>query len=161
MQTKHQAFRPNLGLPTPFMRIETSYFRSHSSFSDSRISLQCVDNHVSPRFLTHERATYGPLSPGTTRAARAAAPCTTHTLHARLARVVEPSQSKVVHEEHAWLAVSDRLDLNAAQAAEVVREVGMLKLAMFRLRARRQLNLSVVRGDLIAKLGVPGPACDI
>lgn len=162
MQTKPEAFRPNLGLPTPFMRIKASYFRSFPSFIGPRISLQCVDNHVSPRFLTRERATHDPLpSVSTARAARATAACTTHTLHARLTRVIVPVEGKVVHEEHARRAVGDRLDLDAAQAAEVVREVDVLQLAVFRLRARRQLDLSVVRSDLIAELGIPGPACDV
>lgn len=116
--------------------------------------MHLVDDGISQRFLTHERATHDSLPAATTTgAARSTeAAGTTHALHACGAAVVEPAKRKVVHEEHARLVVGKCLDLDAAQATEVLGEVDVLELAVFEARARRNLDLSVVGGDFITEL---------
>jgi hypothetical protein len=110
-------------------------------------------DEFSQRFLTHERATHDSLSATTTGTARSTEDTrTTHALHACGAAIVEPAKGKVVHEEHARLVVGERLDLDATQATEALREADLLKLAVFEARARWELDLSVVGGDLIAEL---------
>jgi hypothetical protein len=119
-------------------------------------------DEVSQRFLTHERATNDSLSATTTGTARSTeAARTAHALHACRAAIVEPAKGEVVHEEHARLVVCERLDLDATQATEVLGEADLLELAVFEAWARRELDLSVVGGDFIAELRVPGPASDV
>jgi hypothetical protein len=117
----------------------------------------------SPRFLTHESATHDPLVlTSTTRMTRSAGTArATHALHTSLAAVVVPAQGQIVHEEHDRLVVGECLNLNTAQAAEVVREVNVLQLAVFEVRACRQLDLSVVSLHVVTNLGVPGRAGDV
>lgn len=62
---------------------------------------------------------------------------TTHALHTGIAGVVVPAKGKVVHEERDRLVVGEGLDLDTAQAAEVVREVNVLQLAVFEVGAWR------------------------
>jgi hypothetical protein len=115
----------------------------------------------SPRFLTHESATHDPLT-STTRVTRSAgAARATHALHASLAGIVVPTQGQIVHEEHDRLVVDECLDLNSAQAAEVVREVDVLQLTVFEVRTCRQLDLSVISLRVATEFGIPGRASDI
>ena len=47
-----------------------------------------------------------------------------------------PGQIQVVHEEHAWLIIHVRLDLQTAQATEGSRKVDLFQLTILEIRTR-------------------------
>lgn len=110
---------------------------------------------LSPRFLTHERATDNSLAPGARVARATESTRASHALHTSLASIVVPAEGKVVHEEHDWRVLDECLNLDTAQAAEVVREVHVLQRAVIEVRATWHFNLCVVSLDVVAKLGIP------
>jgi hypothetical protein len=115
----------------------------------------------SPRFLTHECAAHDPLASATRLARSANGTWASHALHASLAGIVVPAKGQVVHEEHDRLVVDECLDLHAAQAADVVREVHMHKRAVVEVRARRHLKLGVVSLNIVIDSGIPGRASNV
>lgn len=125
------------------------------------IALQCFRRLFSPRFLTHECAAHDPLASATSIARPTKGTRTCHALHTSIAAIVVPAKGHVVHHEHDRLVVDECLDLNAAQAAEVVREGHVLKRAVIGVRARRYHNLGVVSLNIIASIGIPSRASDV
>ena len=115
----------------------------------------------SPRFLTHECAAHDPLASATRLARSTKGTWASHALHASLAGIVVPAEGQVVHEEHDRLLVDKCLDLNTTQAAEDFREVHMLKRAVVKIRARRDLNLGVVSLNIVTDSRIPGRASDV
>lgn len=115
----------------------------------------------SPRFLTHECAAHDSVASATRVAGAAKSARTSHALHASMAAIVEPAKGQVVHEEHDRLVLDECLDLDTAQAAEVIREVDMDKRAVIGVRARRHLNLGGVSLDIVTNLGIPSRASDV
>lgn len=115
----------------------------------------------SPRFLTHECAAHDPLASATRVARPAKGTRTSHALHSSIAAIVVPAKGHVVHHEHDRLVVDECLDLDAAQAAEVVREGHVLERAVVGVRARRYHNLGVVSLNIVASIGIPSRASDV
>lgn len=115
----------------------------------------------SPRFLTHECAAHDPLA-STARIVRTTKGTrTSHALHSSIAAIVVPAKGHVVHEEHDRLAVDECLNLDAAQATEVVREGHVLERAVVGVRARRYHNLGVVSLNIVPNIGIPSRASDV
>jgi len=115
----------------------------------------------SPRFLTHECAAHDPLA-STARIVRTTEGTrTSHALHSSIAAIVVPAKGHVVHHEPDRLVIDECLDLNAAQAAEVVREGHVLKRAVVGVWARRYHNLGVVSLNIVASIGIPSRASDV
>lgn len=115
----------------------------------------------SPRFLTHECAAHDPLASTARIAGPTKGTWTSHALHPSIAAIVVPAKSHVVHEEHDRLVVDECLDLDTAQAAEVVREFHVLKRAVMEVRAGRNLDLSIVSLYIVASICIPSRASDV
>ena len=115
----------------------------------------------SPRFLTHECVAHDPLASATHIAGPTKGTRTSHALHTSIAAIIVPAKGHVVHEEHDRLVVDERLDLDAAQTAEIIREVHVLKWTVVEVRAGRHLDLSIVSFYIVASIGIPSRAGDV